>query len=240
MSRDINQIIDDFIGDLAEYETNTGSFVKEEEYIKWLVANTFGSDFSDEDVDSLYNEYIKGYRVEEFLDDYSFTNDDKSTFYHLQYQDNKSKFDGIVKEDALFDSSSAFYKQIYFEELQNKELKLSLANRFLDNYMKRSISYAADYNAFDAGSGLMEDLQSFIDAIPKHCFELPFSKLISATWMNEKGEGGFVIDKDIPSVFKEMVHRFRPDASINIDLIPEKDAKKYRERLDNPTNSFGR
>lgn len=240
MSRDINQIIDDFIGDLAEYETNTGSFVKEEEYIKWLVANTFGSDFSDEDVDSLYNEYIKGYRVEEFLDDYSFTNDDKSTFYHLQYQDNKSKFDNIVKEDSLFDTSSDFYKQIYFDELHNKDLKLSTANRFLDNYMKRSILYAGDYNALDAGSGLMEDLQSFIDAIPKHCFELPFSKLLSATWINKKGEGGFVIDKDIQSVFKEMIHRFSPDAVINIVQIPEKEAKKYLERMDYPSNSFGR
>lgn len=65
--RTMEQIVNNFIGNSYDEDLHMGSYGEEADYIEWLIANELGEDYTEEELNDLYEtKYLNGYRLDEY------------------------------------------------------------------------------------------------------------------------------------------------------------------------------
>lgn len=65
--RTMEQIVNSFIGNSYDEDLHMGNYGEEADYIEWLIANELGEDYTEEELNDLYeNKYLNGYRLDEY------------------------------------------------------------------------------------------------------------------------------------------------------------------------------
>lgn len=239
MTRSIDQIVEDFIGSSATSDLITESYEKESEYIKWLAANFLPDDYSERDIEDLFDDkYLNGACVNQFLQNLAMTEENSSKFYHVQYQHQDIKLDAVLPENKLL--SPEVFHSANVHIFDDKDFQIAPAERFLRTYMEKSFTFATENNPMEAKDIIIDDLRSFFDYIPSSCDKIPLSDITAVSWSDREGKGGFVLEKDLPSALKSILLRVQPDAALEIYPVSEKEVKKFIGKTENPTNFIAR
>ncbi len=239
MTRTLDQIVEDFIGSSSTADLITESYEKESEYIKWLAANFLSENYTEREVEDLYDDkYLNGAGLNIFLQNLAMTKDLSSKFYRLRYQNQDKEFETILPEEKFF--TPEVFRSVNLDLFGGKDFQVAPAERLFQSYMEKSFSFAIEHNAMETKDIIVDDLHVFFDSIPASCHNIPLSEMTAVSWSDRVGQGGFVIEKDLPSAFTSILLRVQPEARIDFIPVSVKEVKKFLEKANNPSNSIGR